>query len=130
MPDLTVILAIFNGAETIAGTLGALTRLEPPEGGWKLVIVDNGSTDGTKAIVESFADALPLRLLDHPVPNKNAALNAALEHAEGDLVIFTDDDIIPEPDWLSGFQRLASEQPSFAVFGGRIRPLRPSATPC
>ena len=129
MPDLTVILATFNGAETIAGTLRALTRLEAPAGGWKLVVVDNGSTDGTRGIVEKFADDLPLRLFDHPVPNKNAALNTAFGHVEGDLVIFTDDDIIPEPDWLSGFQRLASEQPSFAVFGGRIKPLWPSEPP-
>jgi len=129
MPALTVILATYNGAETIAATLGALSQLEAPEGGWKLVVVDNGSTDGTKAIVETFADRLPLLLLDHPVPNKNAALNAALEHAKGDLVVFTDDDIITEPVWLVGFRRLAAEQPSFTIFGGRIRTLWPSDPP-
>jgi len=129
MPSLTVILATFNGAETIAATLGALSRLEAPDGGWKLVVVNNGSTDGTKAIVETFADRLPLQFLDHPVANKNAALNAALAHVEGDLVVFADDDIIARPDWLVGFRRLAAENPSFAIFGAPMQPLWPSDPP-
>ncbi|MGO8330326.1 glycosyltransferase, partial [Rhizobium ruizarguesonis] len=41
---------------------------------------------------------------------------------EGELVILTDDDVIPAPDWIEQFLTLADEQPQFAIFGGLITP--------
>ena len=47
---LTVLIATRNGAATLPRVLASYTQLEPPTGGWKLVVVDNGSTDGTAAL--------------------------------------------------------------------------------
>lgn len=118
---LTVVLATHNGADTLPIMLDAFTRLEAPEGGWKLIAVDNASTDGTPGILESFKHRLPLEILHQHVPGKNNALNMALDHLEGDLVVFTDDDVVPDPDWLQAYVLAARAQPEVTIFAGQVR---------
>jgi glycosyltransferase involved in cell wall biosynthesis len=66
-----------------------MLKLTP--GGWKLVIVDNGSTDRTR-------DKLRLTYLFEFKRGKNAGLNTGLAHVEGDLIVLTDDDAVPRTD--------------------------------
>jgi glycosyltransferase involved in cell wall biosynthesis len=122
---LTLVMATYNGAQTLPQVLTAYTKLEAPAGGWRLVIVDNGSTDATPEVIEGHARQLPLTSLVEPAPGKNAALNTALAAVEGDLVVFTDDDIVPEPGWLCRLRHAADTHPDFQVFGGRIVPRWP-----
>lgn len=126
---LTVTLATHNGAETLPTTLEAFTHLEEPEGGWKLIVVDNASTDGTAKILAAYGDRLPLTILNQPERGKNRALNLAIPHFEGDLVVFTDDDVVPETDWLVQLQKAADTHPDFDIFGGRIAPKWPYDPP-
>lgn len=123
---LTVILATHNGAGTLPVMLDSLTRLEAPRGGWKLVAVDNGSTDATPEILEQFDDRLPLHILRHPELGKSRALNRGLAEIEGELAVFTDDDVVVRPDWLKRYRWLAKRAPGFFVFGGRIKPRWPA----
>jgi glycosyltransferase involved in cell wall biosynthesis len=117
---LTVLMATHNGAETLPRVLEAYARLEPPPGGWKLVLVDNASDDDSAAVAGRFRDRLPLQLLHEPVQGKNHALNRGLAELEGDLAVFSDDDALPAPDWLVRLRAAADRHPDFAVFGGRI----------
>jgi L-malate glycosyltransferase len=117
---LTVLIATYNGAETLSEVLDAYCRVQPPEGGWKLVIVDNGSTDATKEIIHSFTDRLPVSYLFEPARGKNAALNTGLASVEGDLVVMTDDDILPRFGWLKELRLAADSHPSYSVFGGPV----------
>ena len=119
---LTVLIATYNGMDTLPKELDALCQLRKPSGGWKLVIVDNGSTDSTKEIIRSFMDRLPLTYVFEPCRGKNAALNTGLASAEGDLVVLTDDDIVPRPDWLLEMRRAVDSNPSFSMFGGTVIP--------
>ena len=119
---LTVMMASYNGAGWIAQCLDSFCALEQPEGGYKLVIIDNASTDGTADIVRSYLDRLPITLLFQPKPGKNRALNLGLEHIEGDLIVFTDDDVIVTPDWLAQWRRVADQFPQSDIFGGCIKP--------
>jgi GT2 family glycosyltransferase len=119
---LTVIFATRNGMRTLPTVLDAYVRLEKPEGGWKLVVVDNASTDESQATIRSYRDRLPLVPLLEEKPGKNAALNAALPHVEGDLVILTDDDAVPRADWLVAMRSAADAQPSYSIFGGVVLP--------
>ena len=67
------------------------------------MIVDNGNTDSTPAIIASFKDHLPIEMLREPVPGQNRALNSGLIAVEGRAVIITDDDTIPtRPSLQSG----------------------------
>ncbi|HEY0524926.1 MAG TPA: glycosyltransferase [Stellaceae bacterium] len=121
-PRTSVLVATRNGTATIGKLLDALCALVPPPGGWEAVIVDNASTDGTAALVASYCDRLPLTLLTEARPGKNRALNQGLGQVAGDLVAFTDDDVIPQPDWLVAMREAADAQPGFTVIGGLILP--------
>jgi len=119
---ITVLFACHNGQRTLPGMLAALESLIPPPGGWELIAVDNRSGDSTRAILEAHAGRLPLTILSEPRQGKSIALNAAIGHVRGDLVVLTDDDVIPEPDWLVAYRACADANPDHALFGGAILP--------
>ena len=119
---LTVLFATRNGAKTLSSVLEAYTQLESPESGWKLVIIDNGSTDKTKEIIRTFRGLLPLTYEFEGTLGKNAALNVGLKFIEGDLVVLTDDDVFPRPDWLVTMRASIDAHPSYSIFGGVILP--------
>lgn len=119
---LSVVFSTLNGASTLPRMLDAFTRLTEPRGGWRIICVDNGSTDDTAQVIEAFRDRLPLLLLHEPRRGKNVALNSAIGETQGDLIIFTDDDILPRPDWLARWRDCADSNGSFSVFGGAILP--------
>lgn len=115
-------MATWNGAGWIAQCLDSFCAMETPVGGYKLVIIDNASTDGTVDIVRTYMDRLPITLLFQPKPGKNRALNLGLEHIEGDLLVFTDDDVIVTPDWLVQWRRAADQFPESDIYSGSIKP--------
>jgi GT2 family glycosyltransferase len=119
---LTVLIASRNGAGTLKTVLPAYCQLVEPAGGWKVVIIDDGSSDETKAVVSSFETRLPLTYLFEPARGKNAALNLGLQCIEGDLVVFSDDDTIPEKDWLTHMRATADANSSYSIFAGRVKP--------
>jgi glycosyltransferase involved in cell wall biosynthesis len=121
-PMLTVLLASHNGGHTLPRSLTAFCALRPPRGNWRLVVVDNASSDDTKSIVGSFMGSLPITYMHEARPGKNAALNTGLAKLSGDLVVLTDDDVVPRPDWLVELRALADAEPDFTVFGGAILP--------
>jgi glycosyltransferase involved in cell wall biosynthesis len=100
--------------------LSSYTQLLPPAGGWKLVVVHNGHDDGSAGIAQSFADRLPLVAVSEPRRGKNRALNSGLRELEGDLAVFTDDDCLPDADWLVRLRAAADSHPDHAIFGGAI----------
>jgi hypothetical protein len=118
---ITVVLATYNGGEKLRLTLESFTKLVSPPGGWKLVVVDNASTDATANILESFKNSLPLTTIYCGEPGKNAALNAAISQFEGDLVVNTDDDVIAQPHWLNMIETAARHYPNYAIFSGQVR---------
>lgn len=119
---LSVLIATHNGARTLPEVLNDFCKLDSPDGGWKLIIVDNGSTDSTKEIIASFRSRLPVTYAFEPVLGKSVAQNTGLPNVAGDLVVFTDDDALPRPDWLVQMRVAADSQPSFSIFGGSIVP--------
>jgi glycosyltransferase involved in cell wall biosynthesis len=102
--------------------LPRMCQLQIPQGGWKLVAVDNGSTDETNELLRTYSDRLPITILEHAQRGKNRALNAALHHIEGQLAVFTDDDVIPAYDWLIELEAAAATRKDYSIFGGRILP--------
>lgn len=127
---LHVIFATVNGGDYLARMLDAVEKLETPSCGFRICAVDNGSASHTREILEKAKKRLPLTVLSHPVPGKNHALNAALDHiAEDmepdDLCVFTDDDVLPAPDWLTAFEKAATEYGQTTIFAGPITPFFP-----
>ena len=123
---LTVLMATLNGAPTLPQVLDAYCALIAPPDDWNLVVVDNGSTDGTYAVIQHYLDRLPLHYLFEPRRGKNAALNTGLQFVlqnfSSDLLVFSDDDATPDPDWLVSLSACAAKQQDYDVFGGAILP--------
>ncbi len=125
----TILIATRNGAGTLPRVFESYRHLDTTGLQWKAVVIDNGSTDSTAEVVERHARDLPLVLLKEPRGGKNAALNRAVGEAQGDLLVFTDDDVIPDPGWLAALRQAADQHPGFSIFGGAIRPLWPHEPP-
>jgi glycosyltransferase involved in cell wall biosynthesis len=126
---LTVMFSSRNGGSVLERTLSSLAAAQSPTGGWKLVAVDNASTDETLGILRRYTGRLPLTVLVEPQAGKNRALNRALRHGEGDLYVFCDDDVIVDPDWLVRWREVADEHPQYDMFAGVTEPLWPFDPP-
>lgn len=118
-PTISVIVATRNRRAALDQFLSHIRRL-PSTPSWELIIVDNGSSDDTPTLLASAGDALPLLAIEEPRRGKSRALNKALSYARGDLILFADDDIVPDQLWLSALSEAAIEYPDANVFGGRI----------
>jgi len=128
--DITVLIATHNRARVLDQTLGYLERVDRGGIRAEFVIIDNNSTDDTRAVVEKHKPNLPLRYLFEGRPGKNHALNKALDEvALGELAAFTDDDVNPDPGWLNAMIDAARRHPDIAVFGGAIRVDLPACAP-
>lgn len=99
---LSVIIACLNGADTLGTQLEALAVQTCPVP-WELLLCDNGSTDATVAVAESFRPRLPrLRILDAAaVRGAGPARNYGVQRARGQYVAFCDADDEVAPDWLA-----------------------------
>ena len=119
---LTVLIATYNGGKTLPKVLNAYRKIDPAGEEWRLVIVDNGSIDDTREVVNAFLPFLPITLLFEPRRGKNAALNTGPPQISGDLVVLTDDDVLPDANWLRELRLAADSQPLYSIFGGPILP--------
>lgn len=119
---LTIIFATFNGGDTIGRMLQRFCELTPPKVDIEILMVNNGSSDSTVEVAQSFVDKLPLKILHESKRGKNRALNHGVESAKGDLLLFTDDDILPDKDWLVKVWDCSEANRNVDLFGGRILP--------
>lgn len=122
--DCSVIVCTYNRAASLADTLRALQALEVPEDlRWEVVVVDNNSKDDTRQVVDTFAHGFPqLRYLFQPLQGLSHARNLGIAEARGEYLLFTDDDVLPEPDWLRAtLEGLRAHQAD--ACGGYIAPI-------
>lgn len=126
----TVAICTWNRAGLLAQTLEAMCQLTVPAGvEWKVLVVNNNCTDETDAIIARYASRLPVRRLFEPKQGHCHARNCAVAAAEGDLLLWTDDDVLVDENWLAEYVRAAADHPSFAFFGGTVDPWFPSKPP-
>jgi GT2 family glycosyltransferase len=136
-PERTVPILLFttrDGMSTLPRMLERVARIRWPAG-LRIVAVDNGSTDGSGDLLRAWTARLPMEVLECPLRGKNRALNHALDHigsaalAAAELVVVTDDDIVPREDWLVRLLLAARSEPRADMFGGVIEPRWPHTPP-
>ncbi len=123
--DISIVLATFKRPEILHRTLGSFQSMKNGNLKWDVLVVDNAGDPETKSVVEAYRDALPIEYLVEAAPGKNRALNRAVSDVQAELVVFTDDDVICEPDWLIRLWDGAGRWPRHLVFGGRVLPFWP-----
>jgi glucosyl-dolichyl phosphate glucuronosyltransferase len=120
---ITVGICTWNRARLLDLTLGRMISMRVPGGvSWELLVVNNNSTDDTEKVLKSYKDRLPLRTLFEATPGKSYALNRAVDEARGDLIIWTDDDVLVDSDWLAAYATAVDRWPTASFFGGPIEP--------
>ncbi|GAB3680700.1 hypothetical protein GCM10028792_25920 [Salinisphaera aquimarina] len=124
-----MIFATRDRATQLRQTLDSYRRLNTDGIRWELIVVDNNSDDDTAAILEHARSDLPLIPLFAADGGQNRARNTALPHLNGELIIFTDDDAVPNREYLQAYASAAARWPHEAVFGARIEPRFPDNTP-
>jgi glycosyltransferase involved in cell wall biosynthesis len=116
----SVCICTYNRAERLAETLAALQAMSaPPACDVEILVVDNNSTDDTRAVVEWARRQGPFGVVYvfEPRQGKSFALNTAMPHARGDVIALTDDDVIPHRDWLARIVANFRERDVSFVFG-------------
>ena len=122
-PPVAVAICTRNRERVLSAALQSFCDMTVPSGlCWEVLVVNNGSSDGTSAAVRTFADRLPVREVLEPVRGLSRARNRALAETRGDVLFFTDDDVQVGRQWLSGYVESSVRWPEAAFFGGPIRP--------
>ena len=118
-PDVAVIICTRNRAEHLAEMLPSLAKLYIPAGlTVDAIIVDNGSTDATQAVIAEITRSCGwVRSVIEHKPGLSNARNAGIEATSAPIVLFTDDDVRIPPDWLSGMVQMFSDPDTNIVQG-------------
>jgi glycosyltransferase involved in cell wall biosynthesis len=126
-PRITVVICTYNREESLCLTLTSLVNAQRVGLCASVIVVDNNSTDGTRAAAESFQGQLEIQYFLERRQGKAYCLNTALTHGRfGDLVAFLDDDMTVEPNWLQGVVDIASRHPDCDIFTGTSYVIWPS----
>lgn len=118
-PDISIVICVFNGADTLADCLRAVEQQSFPRDQFEIVVVDDGSTDESAQVARRF----DVRLEQGPHRGLAAARNTGWRTARSEWVAFTDDDCAPTRQWLQTLWRAVhQEQCAARVLGaaGRI----------
>jgi O-antigen biosynthesis protein len=94
-PGISVVVCSYNGSRTIRDCLAALRRLDYPD--FEVIVVDDGSTDGTAAIARSYG----FEVISTENRGLSSARNTGMAAARGEIVAYIDDDAYPDTDWLT-----------------------------
>lgn len=120
---LSVLVSTHNRAADLARFLDAIAGSTfRNDEIWELVIVANACTDNTLSLLETSQAREDLRLVivSEPRKGKSRALNTGLEYVSGDIVVFTDDDVVPPSEWLQTILDHFDHCPASAGVGGMV----------
>jgi glycosyltransferase involved in cell wall biosynthesis len=96
-PRVSVIVPVYNAEKTLADCLDALQNQTVPASTFEIIVVDDGSSDGSKDLQALFPR---VRFLSIHHQGPAAARNFGAQHAFGQILLFTDADCVPCPNWI------------------------------
>ena len=126
---LSLIIATADRPQALAETLRGLVGCELPVPELHVVVADNGSDPGTRAVCDETFPGLRVEHLPVSERGKTVALNRAARACDSDLISFTDDDVEFHPKWLVELLDATRAWPRHLLFGGRVLPLWPADCP-
>ncbi len=101
--EISILITTCRRPESLGQTLAAVARLEPVPGhGHEVLVVENGSSAETRAVVARHPAC---RYLSEPIPGASRVRNRGVAASQGNILLFLDDDVRPEPGWLQAMWR-------------------------
>jgi len=130
LPFVSVVVPTWNRAALLGHCLATLVAQDYPRDRFEIVVVDDGSTDGTAEVAESLPTEPPpvLRYVRQPHRGVNAGRNTGIEAARGDPICFVDDESDVPRGWLTAIVDGVRRRADAGCLGGPIR-LRFESTP-
>jgi hypothetical protein len=117
LTGVSVVVPVRNGGSTLFETLAALVAQTGRVRAVEIIVVDDGSCDGSRAIVETFSEHTPIRVIDGPRRGAAAAVNCGVRAATQPVIAQIDQDVSLEPGWLDRVVELFSDPQVGAVQG-------------
>lgn len=104
-PFFSVVVPTYNRLARLRHVIAALEQQAYPADAYEVIVISDGSTDGTDAYLETYRSAMRLRWLPQVNKGPAAARNAGVQKAVGEFIVFIDDDVVPEPQLLEEHAR-------------------------
>lgn len=120
---ISVIIPTYNRRESLRLTLDGLSRQTMPMNSFEVVVVSDGSTDGTTEFLTEYAASAPYRF--RPIIQENAgpsaARNRAIRESAGEVIVLLDDDVEPDPSFLAAHAARHDNIDKLVVIGPMLR---------
>lgn len=126
----SVIICTYNRHELLKSSITSIFSQSFPHEQFEIVVVDNNSSDFTRQTIEALSASAPVRLryIFEAQQGLSFARNRGIQEAAGDVIVFCDDDIEADENWLTGIVAVFDD-PCVAAAGGAIKPVWLSARP-
>lgn len=132
MIPLSIVIATFNRSAYLLRTLESLAGQTLPAQEFEILVVNNNSTDDTPAVFAGFARQHPelrLRMVAEPVQGISYARNRGVAEAEGECIVFIDDDEEAVPDFAKSYRDFFRSRPDCDAAGGAVVPVYEAPLP-
>jgi GT2 family glycosyltransferase len=118
---ISVIIPTHNRAALLRQTLRCLTRQTYPAEKYEVIVVDNGSADDTAVYLQTLAQKGEVTYIRQSSLGPAVARNVGAKIAQGEILVFTDDDCLPEPQWLAALAAVYQDNRAAVAVGGKVK---------
>ncbi|MFA5276245.1 MAG: glycosyltransferase family 2 protein [Candidatus Omnitrophota bacterium] len=118
LPLVSVITVNYNGRDFLKDCFSSLLALEYPPDRLEIIMVDNGSKDGSIAYMKKYFPKVIL--LKNSENNYTKSNNLGIKHAGGEYIVFINNDVRVDKRWLIHLVRFAQKSPRVGVVGSKI----------
>ncbi|MFP5221213.1 MAG: glycosyltransferase [Acidobacteriota bacterium] len=121
---VSVIICTYNRADSLGRTLASLAPGNVPND-CEVIVVDNNSSDHTQQVLREYQERYPVvfKCSIERKRGKAAALNHGIRVSQGEILAFTDDDVVLPANWIEEIVKAVDAHPECDIFGGRVVPV-------
>ena len=117
MPKISIIIPTYNRPGPLTACLESLARLRYPREQFEVIVVDDGGSLDLGPIIDPLRDVINIGLITQENTGPAGARNKGAANAKGEFIAFTDDDCVPQEDWLAIFVQHLQQDPA-KMYGG------------
>lgn len=124
-PEISVVVCTYNRAALLQQALRSLFAQKPAGPAYEIVVIDNNSADETPEVVEKLKaeSPVPLSYFRETRQGNAYARNAGVDHSNGSIVAYIDDDVIADENWVAVMSNAFAREPELSFVGGKILPV-------
>jgi glycosyltransferase involved in cell wall biosynthesis len=122
MAKVSIVIPTYNRLRRLKHVIAAIERQTYPLEDIEVIIVSDGSTDGTHEYLSTIQTPLALRFVPQANAGPAAARNNGIRNAQSDVILFIDDDVVPSPQLVAEHMRLQAGRTNLVVLGPMLNP--------